>query len=118
MPFQVHGQMTMWPDVEFWVPQLNLVGYFSVGSVLVVSSLGVLTMLSVSLLAHNFLRKFNAQSTGSFAGAVVASLSTSACCSGPVILPALLAILGISSANPLLEGLTFQIESIFNLLDR
>jgi hypothetical protein len=80
LPLQVYGQMTMWPDVEFWSPALNLFGYFSVGNILVVYSLTTLTMFSVALLAHNIKRKFGKQSTVPFGGAFLASLSTNACC--------------------------------------
>lgn len=117
LPLQVLSQMTMWPDVEFWSPQLNLVGYFSVGNVLVVSSLALLTTFSVALLAHNLNRKLGRQGSSSFAGSFGVSLSTNACCCcTPVVLPAVAAFFGIASSNPFVEEIAFQTAPIFNLL--
>ena len=118
LPFQVYSQMTTWPDVEFWSPQLNLVGYFSVGNVLVVSSLAILTSFSVALLAHNIkTRLAGKQGCGSFVGSFAVSLSTNACCCcTPVVLPLVSAFFGLASTKPLVEDIAFQTFPIFNLL--
>ena len=117
LPFQVYGHMTMWPDVEFFSHQLNLEGYFSVGNVLVVSSLAILTTISVALLAHNIEKKLYGRSSGSFAGSIAVSLSTNACCCcTPVVVPAVSAFVGLASTNPSVESVTFQTWPVFNLL--
>jgi len=42
--------MAVWPDVEFYFPSVNVVGYLSVGNVLLFVSLGLLTAFAVLLL--------------------------------------------------------------------
>ncbi len=117
LPFQVYGQMAIWPDVEFWSPQLNLVGYFSVGNVLVVSSLAVLTAFSVALLAHNIGIKSGKQDPSSLVGSFLTSLSTNACCCCvPVIFPALFAIFGLGTSSSTAGDFASQTMPIFNLL--
>lgn len=117
LPFQVYDHLAVWPDVEFWSPQLNLVGYFSVGSVLVVSSIAVLISFSVGLLAHNIKGRSGKQRPAAFVGSFATSLSTNACCCcTPVILPAVLAVFGLGASSPIAEDITFQTMPIFNLL--
>ena len=115
LPLQVYDHLAVWPDVEFWSPRLNLVGYFSVGSVLVVFSLGALTAFSVALLFHNISMKKSG--SAAFAGSFLTSLSTNACCCCvPVILPALFAVFGLGTSGSLAEDFTFQTMPVFNLL--
>jgi hypothetical protein len=117
LPFQVYDHLAVWPDVEFWSPQLNLVGYFSVGSVLIVSSLGALTAFSVALLTHNIRIRSGKERPIAFVGSFLTSLSTNACCCcAPVILPAVLTMFGLGASSPIAEDVTFQTMPIFNLL--
>ncbi|MCL4519682.1 MAG: hypothetical protein M1587_10865, partial [Thaumarchaeota archaeon] len=118
LPFQVYDHLAVWPDIEFWSPQLNLVGYFSVGSVLVVSSLVALMSFTVALLVNNIrTRRSGIQRPAAFVGSFVTSLSTNACCCcAPVILPGVFAILGLGVSNPIAEDVTYQTMPIFNLL--
>lgn len=118
LPFQVYDHLAVRPDLEFWSPQLNLIGYFSVGSVPVVSSLGALVSFSVALLINNIRTKRSGiQRPAGFVGLFVTSLSTNACCCcAPVILPGVFALLGLGVSNPIAEDVTYQTLPIFNLL--
>ena len=49
IPFAAYGPMTVWPDLEFYSPILNLVGYFSVGNILLFASFGFLTAFVAAL---------------------------------------------------------------------
>lgn len=115
--YLVYDHLTTWPSLYFWSPQLNLWGGFSLGSVLVVLSVGVLTAFSVALLSHNMKNRIGKQSAGPLAGSLAVSLSTSAfgCCS-PLVLPLLLASFGFASTNSMVENLIFQTSPLFNLL--
>jgi hypothetical protein len=103
---QVYSQMALWPDVEFWFPRIGLFGYFSVGSVLLVVSLGLLASFAVALLLHGIqLRKEEMPGTGaigSFGAAFITSLwVNSCCCCAPVLLPLAALLVGEGTATSL-----------------
>lgn len=101
----VYSQMALWPDVEFWEPKLKLFGYFSVGSVLLLVSLGLLTSFALGLLMQSVSLRAEGKSPGtiaSFGGAMVTSLFTnSCCCCAPLLLPLVSALAGATAAASL-----------------
>ncbi|MDE1852858.1 MAG: hypothetical protein KGI38_03815 [Thaumarchaeota archaeon] len=103
---QVYSQMAIWPDIEFWSPRIDLFGYFSVGSVLLLVSLGLLASFAFALLTQSIsLRTEGRRSKGttaSFAGALVVSLFTnSCCCCAPLVLPLISVLAGVTATTSL-----------------
>jgi len=103
---RVYGPMATWPDIEFWSPRAGLFGYFSIGTVLLIISLGLLTSFAVALLIQSIglrgERKPGKGVSGSLGGAFIISLSTNACCCcTPVMLPLIAALAGETTAGSL-----------------
>jgi len=117
LPFAAYGPMTVWPDVEFYSPIMNLVGYLSVGNVLLFASFGFLTAFATALLMRNFaLRKMSRRALTPFGGAVLASLSTNACCCcSPVLYPVVAIFFGGAVPGAIAESLVNPESPISNL---
>jgi hypothetical protein len=119
IPFEAYGPMTVWPDVEFYFPGVNLVGYLSVGNVLLLVSLGLLTAFAVALLVQNVSvkRSIDRGVGSSFAGTFLATLSTNACCCcTPVVLPVLAILFGGTVPSAMAESLINPQSPVSNLL--
>ncbi len=119
IPFEVYGPMAVWPDVEFYFPSVNVVGYLSVGNVLLFVSLGLLTAFAVSLLIQNVRarRGLNWKAASSFGSAFLAAMSTNAlCCGTPVLLPALVFLFGGIMPNAVVVSLVNPQSPVSNLL--
>lgn len=117
--FEAYGPMTVWPDVEFYFPGVNLVGYLSVGNVLLLVSLGLLTAFAVTLLLQNvsIRRSINRGVGTSFVGAFLTALSTNACCCcTPIILPVLAIFFGGTLPSAMAESLINPQSPVSNLL--
>ncbi len=116
---EVYGPMTVWPDVEFYFPSVNVVGYLSVGNVLLFVSLGLLAAFAVSLLIQNVhaRRSLNGKAVSSLGGAILAAVSTNACCCcTPVLLPALALLFGGIVPNSVVLSLVNPQSPVSNLL--
>ena len=118
IPFAAYGPMTVWPDVEFYSPVMNLVGYLSVGNVLLFASFGLLTAFAAALLMRNFAlrRTVSGGTLTPFGGAVLASLSTNACCCcSPVLYPVVAILFGGAVPGVIAESLVNPESPISNL---
>lgn len=119
IPFEMYGPMTVWPDVKFYFPSVHLVGYLSVGNVLLITSLGLLTAFAVSLLIRSVhaRRTLNGKAALSLGGAFLAAVSTNACCCcTPIVLPALAVLFGGIIPNATLDFLLNPQSPASNLL--
>ena len=116
LPFAAYGPMTVWPDVEFYSPIMNLVGYFSVGNVLLFASFGILTAFATALLMRNFALRRMSRALTPFGGAVLVSLSTNACCCcSPVLYPVVAIFFGGVVPGFIAESLVNPESPISNL---
>ncbi|MGP8068798.1 MAG: hypothetical protein ACLP5V_02785 [Candidatus Bathyarchaeia archaeon] len=115
---EVYGPMTVWPDVELYFPSLNLVGYFSVGNVLLFIGLAFLTACAVTLLMQSAsVRRQASGGAVSFGGAFLAALSTNACCCcTPVILPVLVIFFGGTLPSVIADSFVNPQSPLSNLL--
>jgi len=117
IPFAAYGPMTVWPDVEFYFPLLKLVGYLSVGNVMLFASFGILTAFATALMIRNFkLRSVRKGTLTPFGGAILASLSTNACCCcSPVIYPVVAILFGGAVPGVVADSLINPESPISNL---
>ena len=118
VPFAAYGPMAVWPDVEFYFPSMNLAGYLSVGNVLLFASLGFLTAFAAALLMRNisWRRKVGKGALTPFGGAVLASLSTNACCCcSPVLYPLVAILFGGAVPGAIADSLVNPQSPISNL---
>ena len=117
IPFAAYGPMTVWPDVEFYSPTMNLVGYLSLGNVLLFASFGLLTAFAAALLMRNIdLRSMRRRSLTPFGGVILASLSTNACCCcSPVIYPVVAILFGGAVPGVIAESLVNPESPLSNL---
>ena len=119
VPYQNFGPLAMWPNLEFYLKSINLTGFVSVGSMMIVLTVSGMMGLSVALFLYNLKHtntKADATASSSIFGAIVSSLSTNlCCCCSPAILPAILVFFGSATANSF--WLTFSTPSslAFNL---
>ncbi len=115
---EVYGPMTVWPDVEFYFPNVNLTGYFSVGNVLLFVSLALLTAFAVSLLMQSISARMRSrEGAAPLTGAVLASLSTNGCCCcTPVLFPVLAILFGGTVPSAIGEFLLNPQSPVSNLL--
>ena len=118
IPFAVYGPMAVWPDVEFYSPSVNLVGYLSVGNILLFVSFGLLTAFTVALLMRNITtrKRVSKEALAPLGGATVATLSTNACCCcSPVIYPVVAILFGGAVPGVITESLVNPESPISNL---
>jgi hypothetical protein len=116
IPFAVYGPMTVWPDVEFYSRSMNLVGYLSVGNVLLFVSFGLLTAFTVALLMQNIATKKRVGSgpLTPIGGAILTALSTNACCCcSPAIYPVVAILFGGAVPGVIAESLVNPESPIF-----
>ncbi len=116
---EVYGPMTVWPDVEFFFPNVNLTGYFSAGNVLLFVSLALLTAFAVSLLMKSVSARMRSRESAatSVVGAVLASLSTNACCCcTPMLFPVLVLLFGGTVPSAVEESVVNPMSPLSNLL--
>jgi hypothetical protein len=118
IPFAVYGPMAVWPDVEFYSPSMNLVGYLSVGNVLLFVSFGLLTAFAVALVMRNIAtrKRVGRGTLTPLGGAMVAALSTNACCCcSPAIYPVVAILFGGAVPGVITESLVNPESPISNL---
>jgi len=111
--------MAVWPDVEFYFPSVNVVGYLSLGNVLLFVSSGLLTAFAVSLFIQNLRarKELNWKGASSFGGAFLAAMSTNACCCcTPVLLPVMALFFGGIMPNAVVVSLVNPQSPVSNLL--
>jgi len=103
VPFSSYGPMTMWPNVEFYLPRLNLFSAPSVGNILLVASLSLLAAFSSALVIQSLRRRMRGRRSMSFyVGAFATALSANnCCCCAPVLLPALSLLFGGATTGTL-----------------
>lgn len=118
IPFEVYGPMTVWPDIEFYSPSLNLTGYFSVGNVMLLIALTFLTACSVTLSVQSVSMRRRARlASGSGAASLLAAFSTNACCCcTPVLYSVLATLFGGTLPNAIGESLVNPESPVSNLL--
>ena len=125
VPYQNFGPLAMWPNIEFYLKSINLAGFISVGSVMIVLTLAGMMGLAVALFLYNFNKmssKAGTTTSSSMFGAILSSLSTNVCCCcSPAILPVVLVFFGSATATSFwLEfstpsSLAFNLAQILNL---
>ena len=118
IPFAVYGPMAVWPDVEFYSPSVNLVGYFSVGNVLLFVSFGLLAAFTVALFMRNIAtrKRVSKGTLAPLGGAMVAALSTNACCCcSPAIYPVVAILFGGAVPSVIAESLVNPESPVSNL---
>lgn len=119
LPFAAYGPMTLWPDVEFYFPSMNLTGYLSMGNVLLFVSFGLLVSFSVSLLIQNITTRTSTSKRPSapLAGVVFTAIATNACCCcTPAIFPILAILFGGVMPGAIAESLVNPQSPVSNLL--
>jgi hypothetical protein len=97
----IYGPMVAWPGVIFYSPFMGALGYFTVGNVMLIASLGVLAAFASALLIQGAAVK-NRNATGAFAGTFVISLFTNgSCCASAAMLPVVGALVGAGAESSL-----------------
>jgi hypothetical protein len=120
MATMIYGPMVTWPGVVFYSPSLRIFGYFTLGNVILIASLGVLVAFASALLIHGAAAK-NRDAAGAFAGTFVTSLFTNvSCCASAAMLPVIGALVGSGAESSLVlylmpGGLFYDLLIIANL---
>jgi len=121
VPSVVYGPMAMWPDVEFWFPKAGFFGYFSIGTVLLLITLGVLASFAVGLLIQGITLRGGGRpgrgAVGPLGGAFAVTLFTNACCCcAPLLLPLVSALAGATAAASLQYSVLVPGSALSDLL--
>jgi len=97
--YRVASPLVYWPAVEFYIPQLPLAGYVSVGTLLLVALLGSLVALNGALAARQWQAGGAVDSPRTMLGAVATSGATACCCCAPALYGAIGVLFG-AAASP------------------
>lgn len=117
IPFSAYGPLAVWPNVEFWLPQLSLFGSLSLGVAMVVGTTAALMGLTWAAVAH-LLRQRTAGRFGWGAGGLsaLAPLATNfCCCCAPAAYPLLALVLGTTGASSVGAWLVGSASPFYNL---
>lgn len=117
VPFSAYGPLAIWPNVEFWIPQLRLFGAISVGTGLFVLTLAPMVGASLALLAFSVRRGLSCYRGGSaFGGVAVAALGSNfCCCCAPAIYPLLAVVFGTTAASSAAVWMVGSSSPLYNL---
>ncbi|MFB6183818.1 MAG: hypothetical protein ABEI96_04625 [Haloarculaceae archaeon] len=98
-PYRVASPLVYWPAVEFYLPEIPLAGYVSVGTLLLTGLLGGLVALNVGLVAKEFESVGTVESPRAMLGAFATSGATACCCCAPALYGAVGVLFG-AAASP------------------
>lgn len=116
---QSYGPLSIWPNIEFWWPELQLFGVISIAGVLMVITLAGLIGISSGLVVYQWRlkRNWDLKVMGSTVGSGVAVTTTCfVSCALPAIYPILVILFGSATAEPLSRLLANQSGYFVNLL--
>lgn len=117
-PFTAYGPLAIWPNVEFWLPSVQVFGALSVGVAMVVLTLAALMGLTWTSLALAMTTRARAGRRAGASG-IWATLGTFGanlcCCCTPAIYPLLAAALGTSAAASVSVWLVGSSSPLYNL---
>jgi hypothetical protein len=99
--FPVLGPLVLWPALEVWAPSVPFSGMLSVGTVILVGTLGVLVGLNAALVASRWLGAAGSETSGSTAGVVGIAAPQACCCCGPLLSQVGVVVLGPSLGAPI-----------------
>lgn len=117
IPFSAYGPLAVWPNVEFWLPQLSIFGSLSLGVGMVVVTIAVLMGLSWAGVVFLLSRRPGA-GLGWRAGgaAAVGTMATNfCCCCTPAAYPLLAFALGTTTASSVGAWLISSSSPFYNL---
>jgi len=95
----VADPLVAWPAVEFVFPSVPLAGYFSVGTVLLVTLLGTLAALNVGVMVQQWATGTRDSSGTSALGMAATTGATACCCCAPAFYGVLSVLFG-AAATP------------------
>lgn len=117
IPFQAYGPLAIWPNVEFWIPELSLFGAISVGTAMVVLTVAPLVGVSLALLAFSLVQRNVCYRESTLLGgsALVALGTNFCCCCAPAVYPLLAVVLGTTTASSLAVWMVGSSSPFYNL---
>ncbi|MFQ5795189.1 MAG: hypothetical protein ACE5JP_09090 [Candidatus Bipolaricaulia bacterium] len=117
IPFQAYGPLAIWPDIEFWIPELSLFGAISVGTAMVVFTLAPLIGMSLALLAVSLAQRISCyRGSATLGGVAFVALGTNfCCCCAPAIYPLIATVLGTTTASSLAVWMVGSASPFYNL---
>lgn len=112
-----YGPLAIWPNVEFWLPELRLFGAVSLGVALVVVTIAALTGLTWASLLFSLTLPRRQSRLGRRLGvlAVLGPVGTNfCCCCAPAVYPLLSFVLGATTASSLGAWLVGSSSPFYN----
>lgn len=115
--FSAYGPLAIWPNVEFWLPQLQVFGAISIGVAMVVGTVSALMGLTWASLVFSLKvrRRQGALAGRTGAFAVIGTIGTNfCCCCAPAAYPLMALVLGTSTASSLGAWLVGSSSPFYN----
>jgi hypothetical protein len=97
VPFDVASPLVVWPAIEWYFPSIPFSGYVSVGTVLLMGTLGGLVGLNAAVLAQQWTASAEVSGTKTFTGTLAASGATACCCCAPAFYGVLSVLFGAAT---------------------
>lgn len=119
--YENYGPLTFWPNIEFWLPSINLFGAISIGALLMMLTLSGFMAISVLLFVYSLKvkrqNKLNLHAIGNGTGSSISLTATSfCCCCLPVLYPVLSLLIGSTAAETLSLLLISSSSPLFNMI--
>lgn len=99
VPYEVASPLVVWPAIEWYVPSIPFAGYVSVGTLLLLGTLGGLVGLNAAVVARGWTARSDVAGATTLTGTVAASGATACCCCAPAFYGAVSVVFG-AAATP------------------
>lgn len=113
--FSAYGPLAVWPNVEFWIPQLTLFGAVSLGVAMVVATAAALMGLNWAATIYSLRVRRRGAGLGAGVGGLAALGTNFCCCCAPALYPVMALVLGSTTASSIGAWLLGSASPFYNL---